>query len=192
MKRMAFRPEYIAALKLLGQAFEALQDRGYGRPVLTGGAAVEFHTGGAVVSGDFDVLTPATRELGEELLKLGFSRPSAGHLMKGWTHPEYEIGVEVVSGQLFDGNADHDKLLLVDLGESRITIVSVEDMIADRLGQSNASPQGVPVFEEQAVFLYKMAQDIDEQYLERRIRTEKLGEYGLSDLKERADEIDND
>ena len=32
---------------------------GYPRPILVGGAAVEFYTGGAVVSGDFDIVTPA-------------------------------------------------------------------------------------------------------------------------------------
>src|SRR5258708_733620 len=52
-----FRLEFIEALRLLALACEEVATRGYERPVLVGGAAVEFHTGGAVASGDFDFVS---------------------------------------------------------------------------------------------------------------------------------------
>jgi hypothetical protein len=54
-----YRPEIVEALNLLAAAFNDVVAAGYARPVLVGGAAVEFYTGGAVVSGDFDVVTAA-------------------------------------------------------------------------------------------------------------------------------------
>jgi hypothetical protein len=55
-----YRPEFVAALALLAEAFEEVVVAGFERPVLVGGAAVEFYTGGAVASGDFDVVTALT------------------------------------------------------------------------------------------------------------------------------------
>jgi hypothetical protein len=63
-----YRPEYLEALRLLADAFGDVVGAGFMRPVLVGGAAVEFYTGSAVVSGDFDVVTDAQRELEQALL----------------------------------------------------------------------------------------------------------------------------
>jgi hypothetical protein len=40
-----WRPEFLAALRLLGRVSEAMAARGLPRPVLVGGGAVEFYTG---------------------------------------------------------------------------------------------------------------------------------------------------
>ncbi len=56
---MVYRREFVEALVLLADAFERVVASGHARPVLVGGAAVEFYTGGAVVSGDFDVVPDA-------------------------------------------------------------------------------------------------------------------------------------
>ena len=58
-----FRPEFIEVLSLLARTCADLAARGYDRPVLGGGAAVEFHTDGAVVSGDFDFVTRSSKRL---------------------------------------------------------------------------------------------------------------------------------
>jgi hypothetical protein len=62
-----FRPEFIEALTLLARACSDLEAKGFQRPVLVGGAAVEFHTGSAVVSGDFDFVTADQREFEDVL-----------------------------------------------------------------------------------------------------------------------------
>jgi hypothetical protein len=80
---MTYRPEFVQALQLLAEAFEALVAKGCDRPVLVGGAAVEFYTGGAVVSGDFDVVTAVQSALEGELIRLGFVKENRpGRLLR--------------------------------------------------------------------------------------------------------------
>jgi hypothetical protein len=66
-----FRPEFIEALSLLAQVCDEVERKGYPRPILVGGAAVEFHTGGAVIW-RFDFVTPAHEAFEELLPKYGF------------------------------------------------------------------------------------------------------------------------
>ena len=70
-----FRPEFRDALGLLGKAMENMRLRGLTSPILVGGAAVEFYTGGAVTTGDFDFVTPLQDEFFQELENVGFRRP---------------------------------------------------------------------------------------------------------------------
>ncbi len=44
-----FREEYVKALELLAKAFECVAAKGRERPVIVGGAAVEFYTGGKIL-----------------------------------------------------------------------------------------------------------------------------------------------
>jgi hypothetical protein len=69
---MPFRPEFREALWLLARAIADMTARGLEPPVLVGGAAVEFYTGGAVTSGDFDLVTPHRSALEEALRPHGF------------------------------------------------------------------------------------------------------------------------
>lgn len=74
---MPYRPEFIEALKLLGRAFDAVVARGIERPVIVGGAAVEYCTAGDIMSGDFDLTTSFQEEVEEELVNVGFERRPA-------------------------------------------------------------------------------------------------------------------
>src|SRR5688572_11708180 len=92
-----WRPEFVAALRLLGKVSEAMEGRGLSRPVLVGGGAVEFYTGSAVMTGDIDLISPIQPELEEEMRRLGFARPAgSGKSLRGWVHPELGLGFEVV------------------------------------------------------------------------------------------------
>jgi len=71
---MDFRKEFVDALTLLAAAFGRVVEQGYERPLLVGGGAVQFYTGGAVVSGDLDVVTDAQQVFEEVLVDLGFRR----------------------------------------------------------------------------------------------------------------------
>jgi hypothetical protein len=188
-----YRPEFIEALTLLAEAFEEVGAAGFERPILVGGAAVEFYTGGAIASGDFDVITAVQDELERVLLQKGFVRPSGpGVLLRGLHHPDLGIGVEVVSGQLFDGASDKERIRVVPIGGSQIRLPPVEDMIADRMGQYVAPDRRDPSMLQQAVVLYQIAREnledpINEEYLDRRIRHETLGLCDLRFLIEKAD-----
>ena len=184
-----FREDFIQGLILLASAVDSFVGRGFGHPVLVGGAAVEFYTGGAVVSGDFDFVTPWHEAFGAALEEVGFRREDRpGWLLRGYYHPELAIGVELVSGTLFDGRADRAKVRLVTVSDDgkAVPIVAVEDLIADRLGQFCSTPQGVKEMLEQAILLFNLAEMPDEDYLDRRIREETDGKFGLGFLRDAA------
>ncbi len=134
---MSFRPEYIEALSLLAQVCEDVVARGCERPVLVGGGAVEFYTGGDIVSGDFDLVI-AEHEVFEEVLpRYGFTLEERRHgrLMKSFLHPKLGIAVEVISGYLYPGS-DANRIRPVEIAEGkRVAFLPIEDLIADRLGQ---------------------------------------------------------
>lgn len=78
--------------------------------------------------------------------------------------------------------ADRDRLSLIDLGEDgHAAIISVEDMIADRVGQyaSGTAPEmlgaGPPPL--------RPSCRRRSRYMERRIRHESGGQYGVEHLE---------
>lgn len=106
-----------------------------------------------------------------------------GQSTRGWVHPNLALGFEVVASDLLDGNADRSRLGRIDLGEDgTAAFLSVEDMIADRMGQHASG--SAPGMLEQARTLYRLHPDADLAYLEERIRQESTGNYGVSDLTE--------
>lgn len=180
---LPWRPEFLAALRLLGRISDAMAARGLPRPVLVGGGAVEFYTGSAVMTGDIDLTTPVQAELEEEMLRAGFIRPRApGHVTLGWLHPELGLGFEVVGSRPMDGNVPATQLVLVEpvIGAGEIVMLSIEDMIADRMGQYASGT--APDMLEQARALYRLHLVEDRAYLDARIRTESAGDYGIEHL----------
>jgi len=180
---LPWRPEFVVALRMLAKVSDAMAARGLPRPVLVGGGAVEFYTGSAVMTGDIDVTSPAQQELEEELRTLGFVRPSGpGRATRGWVHPGIGLGFEVVGSSPMGGSASADHLLLVEAvpGEGGIVLLSVEDMIADRMGQYASGT--APDMRDQARAMYRLPLSLDRDYLEQRIRTETVGDHGIEDL----------
>lgn len=93
----------------------------------------------------------------------------------------------------------HDKLLLLicqhtaaltphrafiygDGLDGIIAVISLEDMIADRMGQyaSGAAREMLA----QAKTLFALYPDADLDYMDRRIREENCGDYGINALKD--------
>ena len=186
---MAFRREYLDALELLGEASEKLAKQGLSPPIIVGGAAVEYYTGAAIMTGDFDIVCAADQSLKDILVGLGFREENRqGHLLRGLYHPDLLMAVEIVSGALFDGRADRDRLAVIRLEHGReVLIASIEDMIADRMGQYASSPRGAFDMLKQAMILLQLAENVDEPYLEERILAETLGQYDLDFLREKTD-----
>ena len=179
-----WRPDFLEALRLLARLSDALDARGLPRPVLVGGGAVEFYSGSALMTGDIDVTSPVQDELEEELQQLGFIRPSdPGRSLRGWIHPAIALGFEVVGSSPLGGGIDASRLRLVaPIGDTaKFRIISVEDLIADRMGQyaSDTAPDMLG----QARFLHRLYPNLDRAYLDRRIRQETLGGCGAEDLE---------
>jgi hypothetical protein len=188
-----FTPEFVEALRLLGSAMEEVTAANQQCPVLVGGAALQLWTTGRYVSGDFDLVGVDPRPMEEALVKRGFRREDRrGHLKRGLYHPTLDIGVEFVSGRLFDGNADLDHLRLVTVGPgSRVLVIPVEDVIADRLGQYASHPRSSRAMLRQAIQAWLLAPEIDRDYLDRRIKTETADTIDLTRFEELARDEDN-
>ena len=183
MTHSAYRPEFEAALRLFTQVSEAMAARGFRRPILVGGAAAEFYSQSAISTGDFDLCTFRQPELEEEMRKLGFVRPSgAGQMLKGWVHPQLKLGFEVVADTPMDGAIDPATLVLVEnAGAGAFVVISVEDLIADRMGQyaSGSAPDRLA----QARTLFALQTSLDRAYLDRRIKEETAGDHGIETLE---------
>lgn len=177
---MVFRPEYIEALDLIARASDRVVEMGGMRPIVVGGAAVEFYTGGAIASGDFDLVAIRDDLLAHALAEQGFKRPTIG-LLRGWVHPGLLIGVECVGDVLMDGKADRQKCRLVDVSGHRAEFTPLEDIIADRMAQHEADPMRDDM-KGQAVAIYRLADELDRDYLEKRIRDETAGRLGVKEL----------
>jgi hypothetical protein len=180
----AYRPEFEAALRLFARISEAVKARGFLAPVLVGGAAVEIYSLSAINTGDFDISTGVQDVFEEELQRHGFIRPSgSGMATRGWIHPELKLGFEVVSDTLLDGMADRDRVQLIDTGSgASVAIISLEDIIADRMGQYASNT--APMMFAQAKQLFDLYPDADLVYMDTRIRYETAGEHGIDALKD--------
>ena len=186
---MAIPETYLALLEVLANAFQRYEATTGHSPVLVGGGAVAVQTQGAFMSGDLDLYAPNDAALEAALLQAGFAREERkGRLAGGFYHPDYpEYGVEAISGQLFDGRADRTRLIRVLFEDAKgIVIPSFEDMIADRLGQYAGSNQRDHSRLAQAQLLFRLAEDLDLEYLQLRVADEG-GEFGLLTGKEGAD-----
>ena len=179
----AYRPEFEKALRVFASVSEAVEAAGFAPPVLVGGAAVELYSLSGIATGDFDVVTAREDIFEQALLQHGFVRPTGtGVLQRGWVHPDLGLGFEIVGSSVLDGLADRDRFQLVSIADgNRFVAISVEDLIADRMGQyaSGAAPEML----EQARTLFSLYQDADLTYMERRIREETANEYGVADLQ---------
>ena len=137
------------------------------------------------MTGDFDICTPWGRALDEELQRADFVRPTGtGQLSRGWIHPDLRLGLEIVASIPMDGNVDADHVLLVeDVGDgASFAIIAVEDLIADRMGQYASGTASDRL--DQAQILFALHPAVDRDYLDRRIRQETAGEYGVEALKD--------
>jgi len=104
-------------------------------------------------------------------------------MLKGWIHPELKLGFEVVAEVPMDGNVDpaHVRLVQPEGETALFRVISVEDLIADRMGQY-ASGSALDRLD-QARALLALHPDADMAYLERRVREESMGDYGVEDIE---------
>jgi hypothetical protein len=188
---MPLRPQFREALELLAAATESLIAKGYAPPILVGGAAVEIYTGGAVTSGDFDFVSPWRDEFFAELRAVGFKAPDRpGWLKWALLHPDLDFGVQVVSKPLMDGKADTNRIMLVDLTAEdaakslKLFLISVEDLIADRVSQALAGRNIEESMQNQAIMLYRLTETLDRTYLDRRIGEETGNDASLQMLED--------
>lgn len=93
-------------------------------PILVGGSAVAYFTNGAYTTNDIDMVAPTTSELKETMKSLGFKK-----LGKDFINKSLGIYIEFPSESL-GPTEEYSKL---KLNEVEINIISIEDLIIDRL-----------------------------------------------------------
>jgi hypothetical protein len=172
---MALPDEYLALLETLASAFGAYERETGSLPVLVGGAAAAIQTGGEFMSADFDIVAADDAAFEKAMVTSGFvPEDRTGRLLRGFYHPGFPAyGVEQVSGPLFDGRADPERLLKLEVREGNsIVLPAIEDLIADRLAQHNVASKGDSSRLFQARALLRMAKEVDRHYLIRRIEEE--------------------
>jgi hypothetical protein len=78
--------------------------------------------------------------------------------------------------------AELARVRLIDFGpDGSVAVISLEDMIADRMGQY--APGTAPKMLDQARILFALHPDADLAYLKRRIREETSGDHGIASLE---------
>ena len=115
--------------------------------------------------------------------KVGFERPKgAGQSLRGWIHPDLKLGFEVVASVPMNGNFDRSMLALVDqfVPNGAFVVISVEDLIADRMGQWSSGTAADRL--DQARLLFQLHPNADLVYLAKRISEETMGEHGIEAL----------
>jgi len=181
-----WRPQFEAALNMLAQISAAMDAKGHRPPILVGGGAVELYTQGVLNTGDFDLVSSQQTVLETIMVQHGFIRPKgAGLSLRGWIHPDLKLGFEVVGSRLLDGLADNDFLRVIEISEhGAVAVISVEDLIADRMGQFASGSADEMLH--QAKALFKLSKGLDHDYMDRRIREETAQDYGVQDLEDKA------
>jgi predicted nucleotidyltransferase len=132
------------------------------KPILVGGSAVEFYTQGAYKSLDLDVI--AKKQLLEPVLRERGFKNSGRH----WYSED--VSLEIV------GSSTKERVKTMKIGESRFKVISVEDLIVDRL---NACKHWASELDcEQAAYLFAGYSDrLDKLYLQTRAEEEKVADH---------------
>ena len=124
-------------------------------PVLVGGAAVELYTAGSYTSGDLDFVGHVPSSVERSLRQAGFVKEG-----RHWIH---ENGVFVE----FPGSAlePHERVATVRKGSHMVLILSVEDILVDRLAHWQFWRSTIDALN--ALALWRLwAQELDRRRLE--------------------------
>lgn len=111
-------------LWVLGVITEALAEHGV-TPILVGGGAVEFYTGGGYATKDVDIVVPNSQYLAEVMSGLGFVREG-----RHWFRQDIDYAMEAPGEELA---GELKRVLEVGVNDTKVYIVGIEDLIADRL-----------------------------------------------------------
>jgi predicted nucleotidyltransferase len=100
--------------------------------VLVGGTVVEYYTAGEYTTGDIDMVLPPLekREVEKVMQKLGFKRFED---YRHWLHPKIPVPVEFPPGPLQIGHLPVQEVNEIEIGEVKLKILKVEDILLDRL-----------------------------------------------------------
>lgn len=144
------------------------------KPILVGGCAVEFYTFGGYSTGDVDVVVSDRQRLGEILDQLGFAKEG-----RFWFRENLDTAIECPAEELAGST---EKVLQVDIEDMNCFVISIEDLIVDRLN-SYVHWQWQDDRHWAKQMMAQHTDDIDWDYLQARCRTEGTAE-ALREIKQ--------
>lgn len=162
-------------LWIVGVITQATADLGV-RPVLVGGAAVEFYTLGGYATQDVDIVMPSSPQIDDAMSGLGFEKSG-----RYWVRADLDVMLEAPPPPLA---GDPDRVVEIQVESWKVYVIGIEDLVIDRLNaqvhwQSDEDRRW-------AERLVAGAPDtIDWPYLERRARDEGV-EEPLAELRSRV------
>ncbi len=95
------------------------------RPIVVGGAAVEFYTLGNYATLDVDLVSGGYERIDHILRGWGFTKRG-----RYWENVELDIAIEVPDSELA---GSYDKIIEVEIEGMSLYVIGVEDLIIDRL-----------------------------------------------------------
>jgi len=153
-------------LTFVGMLSRAVISLGWSPPVIVGGNAVQFYTGGDYATVDID-LVGASEPLAEVLGGWGFARDG-----RHWLDETLGLVVEAPGAQLSRDEQAH--VASVQVGDDVVLVLGIEDLIIDRLNA--AAHWGDEESRLWAESLIKAASEQDTDYLRRRAADEGVSE----------------
>lgn len=111
-------------LRVIAVITRALADTGI-KPVIVGGAAVEFYTSGGYTTFDIDLVCDSFA-LDAVLIELGFSREG-----RHWFREDLAIAIEAPASSLTSHEREH--VLQANVDGQPVYLIGLEDVIIDRL-----------------------------------------------------------
>ncbi|PXV66992.1 hypothetical protein C8C78_10942 [Halanaerobium congolense] len=158
-------------IKIIAVLTSAIKENLNLTPVVVGGQAVEFYTGGGYATMDVDMVceTSTNKKIGEILEKLGFYRDNKYWILDS---NKLDLAVETPSGPL--AGAD-DKLMELEIGQHTAYFIGIEDIIIDRL---NAYVHWNEKWQEEWILgmMVTNYEDIDWEYLNKKAYQERVND----------------
>ena len=174
--------DFSKKIKIIAVITSAIKENLNLTPVVVGGQAVEFYTGGGYATMDVDIICEAsTKKIGEILEKLGFYRENKYWILDS---NKLDLAVETPSGPLAGAN---DKLMELEIGQHTAYFIGVEDIIIDRL---NAYVHWNEKWQEEWILgmMVTNYEDIDWEYLKKRSSQEGVYD-SLKRMSDKAKEF---
>jgi hypothetical protein len=174
--------DFSKKIKIIAVITSAIKEKLNLTPVVVGGQAVEFYTGGGYSTMDVDIICEASIErIANVIERLGFYREN-----KYWILDSniIDLAVEVPSGPLA---GSRDKLMEVQAGEHTAYFIGVEDIIIDRL---NAYVYWNEKWQQEWIIgiIVNNYYDIDWEYLNKNASQERVAD-SLKNMVDKAEDI---
>lgn len=157
-------------IKIIAVLTSAIKENLNITPVVVGGQAVEFYTGGGYATMDVDIICEAsTEKIGKILEKIGFYRDNKYWILDS---NKLDLAVETPSGPLAGAV---DKLMELEIGKHTTYFIGIEDIIIDRL---NAYVHWNEKWQEEWILgmMVSNYDDIDWEYLNKRASQESVND----------------